>query len=93
MTKIWTLHGQVSESKLPLITTDEIFTKCFEIRKYQTSYWNINMKTHWKGFMGILTPKAVYLLKSYWLLQQVCQSNYHVIVKIMPVNSQKILFS
>ena len=33
MTKICTSRRQVSESKLPLMTTDEIFTKCFEIRK------------------------------------------------------------
>ena len=58
MTKICTSRRQVSESKLPLMTTDEIFTKCFEIRKYQASYWNINMKAHWRGFIGILTPKV-----------------------------------
>ena len=39
-----------------------ILTKCFEIRKYQTSYWNINMKAHWRGFMSILNPKAVFTL-------------------------------
>ena len=58
MTKICTSRRQVSESKLPFMTTDEIFTKCFEIRKYQTSYWIINMKAHWRGFIGILTPKV-----------------------------------
>ena len=55
-----------------------------EIRKYQTSYGNINMKAHWRGFMGILTPKAVFPLKSYRLAQQVCKSNYHAIVAILP---------
>ena len=84
MTKICTSRRQVSESKLPLMTTDEIFTKCFKIRKYQISFWNINMKAHWRGFMGILTPKAVFPLKSYRRPQQVCQSNYHAIVKIVP---------
>ena len=80
MTKICTSRRQVSESKWLLMSTDEIFAKCFEIRKYQTSYWNIIMKAHWRGFMGILTPKAVFPLKSYLLPQQVCHSNYHAIV-------------
>ena len=84
MTKICTSRRQVSESKLPLMTTDETFTKCFEIRKYQASYCNINMKDHWRGVMGILTPKAVFPLKSYRLPQQICQSNYRAIVKILP---------
>ena len=44
--------------------------------------------------MGILTPKAVFPLKSYQLPQQVSQSNYHAIVKInCAVNSLKFLFS
>ena len=33
--------------------------------------------------MGILTPKAVFLFKSYQLPLQVCQSNYHAIVKTL----------
>ena len=37
VTKISTSRRQVSENKLPLMTTDEIFTKCLEIRKYRTS--------------------------------------------------------
>ena len=61
-----------------------IFTECFEIRKYQTSYWDINMKAHWRGFIGILNPKAVFPLKFYRLPQHVCQSNYHAIVEILP---------
>ena len=34
MTKMCTSRRQVSESKLASMTTDEIFTKCFAIRKY-----------------------------------------------------------
>ena len=39
------------------------FTKCFKIRKYQTSYENINLKAHWGGFIGILNTKTVFTLK------------------------------
>ena len=69
-----------------------IFTKYFEIRKYQTFYWNVNMKAHWRGFTDILNPKAVFPFKSYRLTQHVCQSNYHD-CRNLPVNSLKLLFS
>ena len=49
-----------------------ILTKCFVIRKYHTSYWNINMKAHWRGFMSILNLKAVFTLYQMPPVSQTC---------------------
>ena len=46
-----TSRRQVSESKLASMTTDEIFTKCFAIRKYGN-----NQKWFIQAILHSLTP-------------------------------------
>lgn len=84
VTKTCTSRQQVSESKLPLMTTDEILQNVskFEKIRHLTGISSWKLIGDW-GFMGILTLKTVFPLKSYRLPQQVCQLNYHAIVEVL----------
>ena len=91
ITKICTSRQQMSEGNLPLVTAkDAILTTYFEflqnIPKFENIKHvtgNINMKAHWRDFIGIVTPKAVFSIKSYPTClpsRHVCQSIIHTFV-------------
>ena len=82
---------QMSQSKLPLMKTDAIFTM-FRNSKISDFLLKYQHESSLERFYGYFDSKGCFPLKSYRLPQQVCQSNYHADCRNLTVNSLQFIF-